>query len=235
MNEIICSLEMLSRKLVLGVPSVASVISHLCHPCLSVVKKNIMKTRTSKIARLPKAIRDELNHKIEDGLLGVAMTDWLNNLPEVKQILAEHFNGRPITHQNISDWRRTGYADWQLDREGRQHWWEMIEAAHELNEARNLGEGKGAGSHLGTILLVELGQALNRLHATKNPKEHLRLLRLLSVALSRLRNDDTREKRLQLKQAQQPIRRSQISSNPACACIKKLKCVEAPNSSRLNA
>jgi len=170
------------------------------HPHPSAVKEIIMKTRTSKIARLPKTIRDELNHKIEDGLLGIEMTNWLNNLPEVKKILAEHFGGCLITHQNISDWRRTGYADWQLQREGRQHWWEIIEGARALNQAYDPSEGKDPTGHLGTILLVEVGQALNHLHGTKDPKERWKLLRLLAGALSRLRNDDTREKRLRLKQ-----------------------------------
>jgi hypothetical protein len=174
-----------------------------------------MTTRISKIARLPKTIRDELNQKIEDGLLGIHMTNWLNNLPEVQKILAEHFGGRLITHQNISDWRRTGYADWQFSREGRQHWWEIIEAARELSQARNPGDGTDATSQLGTILLVEVGQALNQMRAVKDPKERWKLLRMLSGALSRLRNDDTREKRIRLRQARQSSRRSQISSNPA--------------------
>jgi hypothetical protein len=165
-----------------------------------------MTTRISKIARLPKIVRDELNQKIEDGHLTVALANWLNSLPEVQKILAEHFGGRLITHQNISDWRRTGYADWQLHREGRQHWWEIIEGARALNQAYDPSEGKDPTGHLGTILLVEVGQALNHLHGTQDPKERWKLLRLLSGALSRLRNDDTREKRLRLKQIQQLAR-----------------------------
>ena len=180
-----------------------------------------MKTRISKIARLPKTIRDQLNQKIEDSFLGIDLINWLNSLPEVQKIMAEHFGGRPITHQNISDWRRTGYADWQQSREGRKHWWELIEAARNLDAARHPKEGADASGHLGTILLIELGQALDQLHNLKNPHERWKLLRLLSGALSRLRNDDTREKRLRLKQAQQLSRRSQISSNPAHACQKK--------------
>jgi len=161
-----------------------------------------MKARTSKIARLPKTIRDELNHKIENGLLGKTITNWLNNLPEVKQIMAEQFGGRVITHQNLSEWRHTGFIDWQMNREGRQHWWEMIEAARELSQTGNPTGEKDASGYLGSVLLVELAQALNQLHRTKNPRERWKLLRLLSGSLSRLRNDDTREKRFRLKQLQ---------------------------------
>jgi len=161
-----------------------------------------MKTRISKIARLPKTIRDELNQKLEDGCLTIPLAKWLNSLPEVQSVLAEHFGGRFITHQNISDWRRTGYADWLHRREGRQHWWEIIEAARSLDQARHPQEGLNATGHLGTILLVEVGQALDQLHRIKDNNERFKLLRQLSVALSRLRNDDTREKRLLLRQHQ---------------------------------
>jgi hypothetical protein len=35
-------------------------------------------TRNGKIARLPKAIRDQLNKNLEDGMPGCRLVDWLN-------------------------------------------------------------------------------------------------------------------------------------------------------------
>jgi len=58
-----------------------------------------MRARTGKIARLPVAVREELNHRLENGALGRELVPWLNELPEVKQILAERFAGRPILEE----------------------------------------------------------------------------------------------------------------------------------------
>ncbi len=175
-----------------------------------------MKTRTSKIARLPKSIRDQLNHKIDDGTVGLDLVKWLNSLPEVQKIMAELFGGRAITPQNVSEWRRTGYADWQFSREGRQHWWELIEAGRELNQSLHPNEEADVSGYLETVMLVELSQALNQLGGMKNSKERWKLFRMLSLALSRHRNDDTREKFLHLKE----LKCSQILSNPAHSCQK---------------
>jgi hypothetical protein len=45
-------------------------------------------TRNGKIARLPQALRDELNQGLQDGRKGVELVQWLNGLPEVQAILA---------------------------------------------------------------------------------------------------------------------------------------------------
>ena len=69
-----------------------------------------MRTRTGKIARLPERIREELNQRLFNGARGKDMPAWLNELPEVRQTLAEFFNGRPITEHNVSEWRTGGYG-----------------------------------------------------------------------------------------------------------------------------
>src|ERR1035438_7957478 len=51
-------------------------------------------TRVGKIARLPREIREQLNHRLQDGEIGKRLVDWLNSLPEVKAVLAGEFNGR---------------------------------------------------------------------------------------------------------------------------------------------
>lgn len=72
-------------------------------------------SRRSKIARLPRNTRDELNQRLDDGEAGVALIDWLNSLPEVKQVLDAHFSGHPITDGNLSDWKKGGFREWQID------------------------------------------------------------------------------------------------------------------------
>jgi hypothetical protein len=71
-------------------------------------------TRISKIARLPHSIREQLNLKLHDGLPGKTILPWLNGLPEVKTILAADFDSRPITKQNLSEWKQGGHRDWLL-------------------------------------------------------------------------------------------------------------------------
>ena len=41
-------------------------------------------TRNGKIARLPLAIRQQLNQRLQNGELGQELVSWLNQLPEVQ-------------------------------------------------------------------------------------------------------------------------------------------------------
>jgi hypothetical protein len=70
-------------------------------------------TRTGKIARLPKIIRDQLNQRLDDGEQGAPLVAWLNSLPEVQAVLTRDFEGKAIREQNLSEWRKGGYRDWQ--------------------------------------------------------------------------------------------------------------------------
>src|SRR6476661_4485921 len=71
----------------------------------------------SKIARLPHDIREQLNRRLLDGHLVKSILKWLNPLPKVQAVLAEHFENRPINHVNVSAWRHSGYADWLAQRD----------------------------------------------------------------------------------------------------------------------
>jgi hypothetical protein len=71
-----------------------------------------MTTRVGKIARLPRAIREELNQRLEEGEGGTALLDWLNGLPEVRRVMTAEFGGKPVSAQNLSQWRQGGYEDW---------------------------------------------------------------------------------------------------------------------------
>jgi hypothetical protein len=71
-----------------------------------------MATGNGKIANLPREIREELNARLYDGESGNDLVAWLNGKPEVLAVLNEHFEGRPISEQNMSEWRRHGYQQW---------------------------------------------------------------------------------------------------------------------------
>jgi hypothetical protein len=68
--------------------------------------------RKGKIAHLPLNIRETLNGLLCNGVPGNILVAWLNSLPEVCAILATQFQGRPITEQNLSGWKRGAFRDW---------------------------------------------------------------------------------------------------------------------------
>jgi len=70
-------------------------------------------TRTGKIARLPKTVREELNRRLDNGETGRSLTAWLNALPEVRAAMETHFAGTAIRAQNLSEWKKGGYQDWR--------------------------------------------------------------------------------------------------------------------------
>ena len=75
----------------------------------------LMRTkRIGKIARLPRVVRDELNRRLNDGENGNKILAWLNELPEVREILKSEFGGTPIGKQNLWAWRHGGYRDWVM-------------------------------------------------------------------------------------------------------------------------
>ena len=95
--------------------------------------------RTGKIARLPHQLRDQLNQRLHNGEPGVDLIKWLNALPEVQALLAEHFNGVPISPQNLSEWNNGGFLDWLATQE-------LLEAAREF--AANTAQLPGADGEL---------------------------------------------------------------------------------------
>jgi len=71
-------------------------------------------TRRGKIARLPLAIRQELNTRLQNGEEGRTLVLWLNGLPAVNDVLAAQFKNKPIAECNLSEWKTGGYIDWLL-------------------------------------------------------------------------------------------------------------------------
>lgn len=75
----------------------------------------------SKIARLPKEIREQLNAHLRDGWAGTKLIAWLHEQPAVQRLLKKRFHGKPVNHQNLTDWRHgRPYADWVRDQERKE-------------------------------------------------------------------------------------------------------------------
>lgn len=156
-----------------------------------------MRTRIGKIARLPEPIREQLNRLLLDGALGKNTVPWLNQLPEAQQILAEHFQGRPITEHNVSEWRHGGYQDWLRDRETRARIIHLTEKYGHLESEGRLSR------RVESVIVAELLDDMDQLHRIKNADLRSKKLHRLCRDLARLQNVRCRGLELSLQQAKQ--------------------------------
>ncbi|HEV2692119.1 MAG TPA: hypothetical protein VG347_04420 [Verrucomicrobiae bacterium] len=147
-------------------------------------------SRNGKIARLPKAIRDQLNKNLEDGMPGVRLVEWLNSLPEVQQVLTEQFDGRAINEVNLTEWKGGGFLDWQARQDMKSHALELAEEAQDLKSAMPgvLAE------HLNIIVAGRFAELLNQWNGDVDEgfMKKLKALRLLSHEVAVQRRGDQR-------------------------------------------
>lgn len=70
--------------------------------------------QTSKIARFPRHIREELNQRLDRSEPRKRILQWINSLPEVQAVLKADFEGEPLNRQNLQNWQKSGLVQWQL-------------------------------------------------------------------------------------------------------------------------
>ena len=144
--------------------------------------------RNGKIARLPRPIRDQLNRRLEEAEPGHALVQWLNAQAPVQRVLERDFSGRPITEQNLSEWRQGGFVEWQQHQESCE--WVRVMAGN----ADHLAEESGVmpvSDRLSSMAALSLGKLIPTLAAdalsdSSKRNDFCRLLR----ELARLRRDD---------------------------------------------
>ena len=151
-------------------------------------------TRNGKIARLPRAVRQELNRRLDEGEQGKKLVVWLNDLPGVQAIVAAEFGGKPIREQSLSEWRKGGYRDWLAQQEA-------LEVAGRLGE--DAAEWSAAGrppltDTLAHWLVARYAVATRRVAETEGA-EGWRLLRELCGDIVELRRGDHSAERLRME------------------------------------
>jgi hypothetical protein len=154
-------------------------------------------THNGKIGKLPKAVREELNRRLDNGGQGRQLLEWLNSLPEVQTVVATEFDGKPIRKQNLSEWRNGGYAHWVRQRE-------VLDMARQLSA--DTGELQSAGTppltdHMAVWLTARYLLAIRKL-AEKNPdgEPDLKVLREFCHDVVALRRGDHSAARLKIEQ-----------------------------------
>jgi hypothetical protein len=166
-----------------------------------------MPTRTSKIARLPKTIRDQLGQHLEDGRRGIDLVQWLNSLPDVQKITADHFNNSPISEQNLSDWKSSGHVEWLRRQAAQEAALSLLTAGEDLGLGSNEEGGLRCGrllDNFAAILAVEMSRlALLLLEQETDPVKKWNRVCEINRELSKLRRDHDRAARIALAQERQ--------------------------------
>ena len=154
-------------------------------------------TRNGKIARLPRAIREQVNRKLDDGITGVEIVEWLNTLPEAQALMAAEFDGRPIREQNLSEWKAGGYRDWQM----RQEALEMVRSlAEEAGELKKAAKEEPLTEALALWVASRYAVAAKKLAAEGMDGEaHWKLLRAFCSDIVALRQGDHSAENLKLE------------------------------------
>jgi len=167
-------------------------------------------TRNGKIARLPLAIRLELNQRLQDGQKGTQLVLWLNGLPEVKAVMAAEFKGEPITESNLSRWKNGGYRAWEKEQNTREGAVALIESYPAFREAAKDGLSDKMAFFLNVRMVMELQQLNLEKDGARKSKRWRDLLDQFTV----LRRGELQSDRLRLQQDKFGLQRemSQIES-----------------------
>src|SRR6266446_4533215 len=123
-----------------------------------------------KIARLPLAIREQINRRLQDGEIGRDLVVWLNSAPEVQAVLKAEFGERPVNEPNLSDWKAGGYEDWLVHQDTMEQVNQLVANAKELGGASQTPLSELLMTCLAARYVVELG----RLTGPRTPREGTR-------------------------------------------------------------
>ena len=162
-----------------------------------------------KIFRLPHQIREEVNRRLCDGQEGKEIAAWLNGLPEVRTVLASHFNGVAISEQNVSKWKNQGYRAWLEHQRASEAVERVMSDSQELAQ---LAQNHQVSDLLSVVLASRLAAAcegLNLCECNDEPERWRRLHRLC-VDLGILRRGDLRARRLRVEEERQDLARQKF-------------------------
>jgi hypothetical protein len=165
--------------------------------------------RNGKIARLSKAILDQLNHRLDNNEPSEALLVWLNGLLEVQQIVATQFEDVPISKHNLSQWRTGGFREWQIREEALKLVPDIISDADELQPK----DGETLADKLGPWLAVRYYMTAKDM-LNDEGVDKFKVLRALCGDLSALRRADHRAAQLKLNRERLSYEQEQAEENP---------------------
>lgn len=166
-----------------------------------------MKARIGKIARLPKAVREQLNQRLADGEPGETLLRWLHSQPEVLVVLVRDFEGRPILKQNLSEWRQGGFREWEAKQERLAHLRLLTEEADDVEAASPRLPDRMAALLAGRF--ASLIAATMQVKDWSKPRHRAQLMEL-NEAVATLRRFDQGTARLKLECEQLEIKKAEL-------------------------
>jgi hypothetical protein len=166
------------------------------------------RSRVGKVARLPKAVREKLNLRLEDNEPAKELLKWLNHLPQTKKVLKSLFNGAPINKQNLSDWKTGGFRDWQAQQEALNAMQQMADDAEELQSSCTEPLSDKVSTWLLARYFLKLKQAL-----AAGGADELKLLHRFCADVVALRRGDHYSARLKLQE--EKLKRAEGESEEA--------------------
>ena len=175
-------------------------------------------TRRGKIARLPRHIREELNRRLENGEQAIRLVEWLNTLPEVKEILKSDFGDHPITDGNLSEWKNGGFLEWQAQRERFADLDDLNAEGDELAKTTSK-----VAKNMEAVVLARYATLLHRSRG-EIPEQLRATLQCYSKSL----RDITRYRRCEQSRERTQIQRESLELKRARAENRKSKPVETP-------
>jgi hypothetical protein len=172
------------------------VVKYLCE------KRNERKrmTRTAKIARLPAAIREELNQRLLDGVQGKQLVEWLNGLPRVQALLKDKFQGIPISEANLSHWKNGGFPAWEAG----ERMADNVSSIMDGTKALPAVAKGGLTDRMSLMLAANMAMEMQRLESVPDGPEKATMWRELRISLLALRRSELYAKRLEIEQVRHP-------------------------------
>jgi hypothetical protein len=158
---------------------------------------------TGKVARLPVAIRHELNLRLLNGEEGRRLVAWLNGLPEVQALMAAHFQGQPIGEMNLSRWKQGGFLAWCEQQVALASVATVFEHSNDLQQAAK----NGLTGRLNMVLTARLARELQRLDSMREGDDKSKAWREIIGALSVLKRGELQDERLRLEREKLDFRR----------------------------
>ena len=178
--------------------------------------------RNGKIARLPRAVRSQLNSRLQEGEQGKPIVQWLNSLPEVQAVLNESFSGHPVTEQNLSDWRQGGFEEWRVCQD-------LLSQAAELSAHRQELESVAPGQTPADLLAEAVTFRYSAILAGQGTDldeqalTQLGALGRICQAVVQLRRSNQHATRQKIQSERWELEKEQIRSDCAEAMQRKIR------------
>lgn len=152
-------------------------------------------TRNGKIARLPGAIREDLNRRLFDGGQARLLLQWLHGLPEVQDILRTQFGGKLITKTNLSQWKTGGYAAWEIGERMAENVKQVMEGTSTLQSTAK----EGLTDRMALMLAAIMATQIHRFESMEDGVEKAKLWRELRISLMALKKCELAAARLEME------------------------------------